>query len=44
MHIEKELISLELLSFDLIKDYLACVKELQIKLGECGKDFLKEDG
>jgi hypothetical protein len=38
------LISLNPLSFDKIEDYLACVKELQLKLGECGKDFPKKDG
>jgi hypothetical protein len=44
MQLEKELISLDPHSFDIIEDYLACVKELQLKLGECGKNYLKKDG
>ena len=43
MHIEKYLISLEPLSFDHIEDYLTRIKELQLKLGECHKDNLKND-
>ena len=31
MHIEKELISLELISFDMIEDYLSRIKEIQLK-------------
>jgi hypothetical protein len=27
-----------------MEDYLACVKELQLKLGECGNTYLKKDG
>jgi hypothetical protein len=42
MEIEKELISLYLLSFERIKFYLAHVKELQLKFGECGKNFPKK--
>jgi hypothetical protein len=38
MHLEKELISLNPHSFDIMEDYLVCVKELQLKLGECGKN------
>jgi hypothetical protein len=38
------LISLDPLSFERIEDYLAHVKELQLKLGEYGKDFPKKDG
>ena len=44
MHIEKYLISLEPLSFDQIEDCIARIKEIQLKLGECGKDFPKKDG
>jgi hypothetical protein len=44
MQLEKELISLDHLSFNRIEDSLACVKELQLKLGECKKDFLKKNG
>ena len=44
MQIEKESISMEPLSFARIEDYLAHIKELQLKLGECGKDFLNKDG
>lgn len=38
------LISLDPLSFKIIEEYLAHIKELQLKLGECGKDFPKKDG
>ena len=44
MRIEKELISVEPLSFDQIKDYMDYFKEIQLKLGECGKDFMSKDG
>ena len=44
MHIEKELISLDPHSFERVEDYLARIKELQLKLGECGKGFPKKDG
>lgn len=44
MHIEKQLISLDAHSFERIEDYLACVKELQLKLGESGKGFPMKDG
>jgi hypothetical protein len=44
MQLEKELISLDPHSFDRIEDYLAHVKELQLKLGECGKNYQKKDG
>jgi len=30
------------LYFERIEYYLSHVKELQLKLGECGKDFLKK--
>jgi hypothetical protein len=40
--IEKVLISLNPHSFETIEDYLAGVKELQLKLGECGKNFQKK--
>jgi hypothetical protein len=43
MQLEKELISLDPHSFDIIEDYLVCVKELQLKLGKCGKNYLKTD-
>ena len=36
---KKELISLDHDSCERVEDYLACVKELQLKLGECGMDF-----
>jgi hypothetical protein len=39
--IEKELISLNPHILDRVEYYLAHVKELQLKLGECGKDFLE---
>ena len=44
MQFEKELICLNPHSFERIEDYMACVKKLQLKLGEYGKDFLKNDG
>ena len=37
MQIEKELISLDTNSFEMIQEYVDCVKEIQLKLGECGK-------
>ena len=33
---------MEPISFDWIEDNLACIKELQLKLGECGKYFPKK--
>jgi hypothetical protein len=42
--LEKELISLNPYSFDRIEDYLAHVKEIQLKLGECGKLYQNKDG
>ena len=44
MKIEKQLISLDPHSFKSIEDYLACVEELQLKFGECGKNVLKKYG
>jgi len=44
MQLEKELISLDSLSFERIEDYLTCIKELQLILGECGNDFTKKNG
>jgi hypothetical protein len=44
MQLEKELISLDPHSFERIEDYLAHVKEMQLKLGECGKNFQKKYG
>ena len=44
MQIEKELISLDPYSFESIEDYLARVKELQLKLDECGKGVPRKDG
>ena len=44
MQIEKELISINTHSFKMIENYLARVKEMQFKLGECGKKFKKKDG
>ena len=44
MQTEKELISLDLNSFENIEDYMDRVKEMQLKLGECGRNFLKKDG
>jgi hypothetical protein len=44
MQLEKELISLDPHSFERMEDYLVCVKELQLKLGECGKNYQKKDG
>jgi hypothetical protein len=42
MQLDKELISLKPLYFDRIEDYFACAKDLQLKLSECGKDFVKK--
>jgi hypothetical protein len=40
MQLEKELNSLsDPHSFDRIEDYFACVKELKLKLVECGKNY-----
>jgi len=36
------LISLDPNSFDRMEDYLACVKKIQLKLGECGKNYEKK--
>jgi hypothetical protein len=44
MQSEKELISLNPHSFDKMEDYLSHVKELQLKLEECGKKYQKKDG
>jgi hypothetical protein len=44
MQLEKELISLDPHYFDKMEDYLAHVKELQLKLSECGKKYQKKDG
>ena len=44
MQIEKELVYLDPYSFERIEDYLAHLKELQQKLGECWKGFPKKDG
>jgi hypothetical protein len=44
MQLEKELISLDPHSFERMEDYLVHVKELQLKLGECGKNYQKKDG
>jgi hypothetical protein len=44
MQLEKELISLDPHSFERMEDYLACVKELQLKLSECGENYKKKDG
>ena len=43
MQLEKELISLDPQSFERMEDYLALVKELQLKLSECGKKYKKKD-
>jgi hypothetical protein len=43
MQIEKELISLDPLSFERIEGYLAYVKEIQLKLVKCEKNFCKKD-
>ena len=39
MQMTKELISFNHHSFEIIEDYLARMKEFQLKLGECGKYF-----
>jgi hypothetical protein len=39
MQLKKELISLNPHSFDIIEDYLVHVKEIWLKLGECGKNY-----
>jgi len=44
MQLEKYFISLYLHSFERIEDYLVCVKELQLKLGECGNNFQNKYG
>jgi hypothetical protein len=41
VQLEKEFISLYPHSFKRIEDYLARVKELHLKLGECGKNYHK---
>ena len=43
MQIEKELMSLDPLSFERIDAYMAYVKNILFKMGECGKEFLKQD-
>jgi hypothetical protein len=43
MKIEKEFVSMDPFSFEIIEGYLAYVKELQLKLGECIKNFPKKD-
>ena len=43
MEIEKELISLDSPSFEMIEDYLAHEKLIHLKLGECGKYFSIKD-
>jgi hypothetical protein len=42
MQIEKNLMSFNPLSFEIIEDHLAHVKELQLILGDCRKDFPKK--
>jgi hypothetical protein len=42
--LEKELTSLEPFSLDRIEDHPTRVKEMQLKLGECGKNFLNKEG
>jgi hypothetical protein len=44
MLLEKQLISLKHHSFERMEDYLVHVKELQLKFGECGKNYQKKDG
>ena len=44
MQIENELISLDPHFFERIDDYLAHVKDLQLKLGDCGKNFSMKYG
>ena len=44
MQKEKELIYLDPHTFDRIEDYIAHLKEIQLKLGECGIGFPKKDG
>jgi hypothetical protein len=44
IQLEKQLISLDPHSFEKIEDYLACFKELQLKLGECGTNYQNKDG
>jgi len=43
MKLEKELIFLNPHYFDKIEDYLVCLKEMQLKLGECGKNYQNKD-
>jgi hypothetical protein len=43
MYLEKEFISLDPHSFDRMDDYLVRFKEIQLKLGECGKNNQKKD-
>jgi hypothetical protein len=38
------LISLDPHSFERMEEYLTCVKDIQLKLGECGKKYYKNDG
>jgi hypothetical protein len=44
IQLEKEFISLNPHSFDIIEDYFALVKKMQLKLCEFGKNFYKKDG
>jgi hypothetical protein len=44
MQLEKELISLDPNSFERMEEYLARVKEIQLKLRECGDNYKKKDG
>jgi hypothetical protein len=44
MQLEKELISLDPHSFQRMEDYLVCVKKLQLKLGDCGKNYQRKVG
>jgi hypothetical protein len=44
VQLEKELSSLDPHSFERIEDYLACVKDQQLKLDECGKNYQKKYG
>jgi hypothetical protein len=42
--LEKDFISLDPHSFERMEDYLVHVKEIYLKLSECGKNYQKKDG
>jgi hypothetical protein len=43
MQLDKDLIFIDPNYFKIIEDYLARFKEIQLKLGKCGKNYQKKD-